>query len=494
MHRRILFLGFLLTATSLCAESVVQGGLPSPQQRPADFAALGASAFQSQKDEFLSSKGVWIKCAPDTCGSTATDWGADSMTYAFYLYWRTTHDNSIGPIMEELSQRQPTYTASINQWSDVPVWDSIAQSRIYSITQNPNALSKAKSGFAFVDSFKASSFAAGACPSINYQQPGGGRNKLKTLETDANYVKAALLLYESTQDGRYLNKAINKYDAIRRYFLDPHVPLYTVYVFDDGSRCVQMPGRFYASVNGTMISNGYDLYRLTQSVNYRSDALETAMAVQSHLTDSTGIFVDLQAENDVVEPLVEAMFTLASDDGQSFARNWILTNADAMASATRPDGSYSRFFNGPANASSVTIWQTNGGYALQYAAAKIKPAGLPQDPDYWNGARSVPMDLKMTSTARSFTFNGKAIAIFGTLGEYCCEDGHARIFVDGVETFDKSGIWQNKSSSSAKLSNSILFAWRWPKSGMHTISIEPGIPNAKEGGSYFHMTGYDVVP
>jgi hypothetical protein len=27
----------------------------------------------------------------------------------------------------------------------------------------------------------------------------------------------------------------------------------------------------------------------------------------------------------------------------------------------------------------------------------------------------------------------------------------------------------------------------------HTIEILPGIPNAKEGASFFHMTGYDLV-
>jgi hypothetical protein len=36
-------------------------------------------------------------------------------------------------------------------------------------------------------------------------------------------------------------------------------------------------------------------------------------------------------------------------------------------------------------------------------------------------------------------------------------------------------------------------AWRWPVAGKHTIEILAGIPNAKEGTSFFHMTGYDLV-
>jgi hypothetical protein len=39
----------------------------------------------------------------------------------------------------------------------------------------------------------------------------------------------------------------------------------------------------------------------------------------------------------------------------------------------------------------------------------------------------------------------------------------------------------------------VLFAWRWPRPGQHTIEISPGLPNGKEGTSFFHMTGYYVV-
>ena len=39
----------------------------------------------------------------------------------------------------------------------------------------------------------------------------------------------------------------------------------------------------------------------------------------------------------------------------------------------------------------------------------------------------------------------------------------------------------------------VLFAWRWPSAGHHTITIRPGIPDAAEGGSYFQMDGYLVV-
>jgi hypothetical protein len=66
--------------------------------------------------------------------------------------------------------------------------------------------------------------------------------------------------------------------------------------------------------------------------------------------------------------------------------------------------------------------------------------------------------------------------------------------VDGVETFDRTGIWQNKSSTGRKIPGSVLFAWRWPTSGHHTLEFQPGEENPKEGGAFLHIEGYEIVP
>jgi hypothetical protein len=98
------------------------------------------------------------------------------------------------------------------------------------------------------------------------------------------------------------------------------------------------------------------------------------------------------------------------------------------------------------------------------------------------------------STDATISFNGRAIALIGTIGDVCCEAGHARVFIDGNETFNYTGIWQNKSSSGHRLSNSVLLCWRWPHAGSHTIAFAPGIANAKEGGSFIRLAGYELVP
>jgi hypothetical protein len=372
------------------------------------------------------------------------------------------------------------------------MWDSIAAAREYQVTGNPAALGKAIRAFRYVADGRRL-FALGACPGVLYQQPGGGYNRLKTLETGANYIKAALLLYRLTGSPGYLARAEDQYQAVRRYFLSPEVPLYTVYVFDTGSSCRQVPARFFGSVNGTMIWAGYYLAQATGRTAYLAEAVTTAKAVAAHLGDATGVYADLQAENDVTEPLIEAMYVLATGGHQAFARRWLLAAASAAASGITGNGSYGRFFDGPPPAAPVTAWQVNGGLALAQVAAALDPRGRPAGPGFWARAPLVADDLTLGSHPVRVTFTGRAVAIVGTLGEHCCESGHARVFIDGRPTFDQTGIWQNKSSSGVSLPGSVLFAWRWPRPGRHTIEVGPGLPNGKEGTSFFHMFGYYVV-
>jgi hypothetical protein len=251
-----------------------------------------------------------------------------------------------------------------------------------------------------------------------------------------------------------------------------------------------VPHRFFASVNGDMIWSGFHLARITGDSRYLQESLATASAVARSLADPAGVFADLQAENDIVEPLVEAMLVLARDGRQRFARRWILGNAAAALSARKRDGTFGRFFDGPPPRAPTTAWQTDGGLALEIAAAALAPKTTVATANRWAGARFVRDEV--AALPSSITFTGSAVALVGTLGEQCCEAGHARVLVDGTETFDRTGIWQNKSSSGRSLPDSILFAWRWPARGRHTIRFEPPETNAKEGGPFLHLEGYVV--
>ena len=185
------------------------------------------------------------------------------------------------------------------------------------------------------------------------------------------------------------------------------------------------------------------------------------------------------------------MLGAARDPDGAFARAWILQNAAAAVSARRRDGTYGRFFDGPPPDSVVTAWQTSGGFALAVAAATIAPNGIAAGRSAWSDATYLARDV--VSTSAVIRFNGSGIAIEGTIGDVCCQPGHARIFIDGRETMNGVGAWQNKSSAGLRFSDSVLFAWRWKSAGKHEVAFAPGIYDVKEGGAFLHLTGYKVL-
>jgi hypothetical protein len=458
-----------------------------------DYASRATRAVNLLERRFYNGTGLWHMCLQLSCSTKNRDWGSDSLTYVLYLRWMLTRDQSVPPIMRTLASTAHAWIPGDKGSSDTVMWDAIAEAREYQVTGSRVALAKSVQAFRWVDSVMAHGFATGACPDIDYQWPHGGDTGLKTLETATNYIKAALLLHEITGSTAYLAKAEREYQQVRRYFLIGSAPLYTVYAFDDGSTCRPLPGRYFASVNGNMIWAGSALAADTGNQAYLAQAVATAQAVRARLGDSNGVYADLQADNDVSEPLIEAMYRLASHDHQRFAAGWLLASASAAGADQNAAGEFGRFFDGPPPTGPATAWQVNGGAALMQAAAALDPRGSPADPDFWSRARFIADARGLAGNELRIAVTGRAIAIMGSIGAVCCEFGHARVFVDGVETFDRTGIWQNMTSPSVRQPGQVLFAWRWPTSGRHTITIKPGLPDAEEGGSFFQMDGYLVV-
>jgi len=457
------------------------------------YGILATDAIGTLLRSYYNGNGLWRDCPQTRCWVHNSDWGSDSLTNTLYLRWKTARDPSVAPVLAALSRTARRYPPPCDGprcvlWSDAPLWDSVAALREHEVDrENAAALAKAVAAFRAVEG--SGVYGLGACPEIRYQRPFGRGDHLKTLETDSNGVKAALLLFDATHDAQYLQVAVARYDAIRRHFMDPEMSLYSVYVFDDGRRCVQVPHRFFASVNGNMIWNGVALYHATGDETYRDEALGTARAVTRRLSDPSGAFMNMQAENDLAEPLIEAMLVLAAQENVDFARSWLLANASAAYSARKPDGTYGRFFGGPPPEAPVTAWQTSGGFASQVAAAALEPHGTPR-PAAWQAAVFVPHPI--TRLPATIRFEGSGFALIGTIGDVCCQPGHARIIVDQVETVDRTGAWQNKSTSGRRFPNSVLFALSWPAGGHHEVTLLPGIYNAKEGGPFLHAAGYFV--
>jgi hypothetical protein len=235
------------------------------------------------------------------------------------------------------------------------------------------------------------------------------------------------------------------------------------------------------------------LAQSTGEQHYADEAAQTADAVSRHLCDSRGIFADLQAENDVAEPLVEGMLALATQRQSVAARAWILDNAAAAVRNARTiNGLYGRFFDGPPPVAAITAWQTSGGSALAIAAASLAPQSLPAQDSGWSSAHSMAQPIDQLPSTVQFT--GSGIAVIGTLGAQCCERGHATVTIDGQPTFNQTGIWQSKSSAQHPFLAAVLFAWRWPQAGVHTLAFGPGVVNVKEGGPFLRVEGLVVLP
>ncbi len=461
---------------------------------PGAYVKLATRSIQLLETRFYNGTGLWHMCVPVICNTKNRDWGADALTNVLYLRWKLEHDRSVLPLLTRLAQTSHLYLLSQPGSSDTAMWDAVAEMRVYDATGSRLALTKAETAFIWLTaSTSARGFASGACPQIDYQWAQRSRGDLKTLETGSNYVKAAVLLYKATHRRAYLTAAETGYALARRYFLTPSSQLYTTYIWDNGVTCRQLPGRYYASVNGNMIWAGTELAALTGNQAYLRQAIATASAVRTRLSDSTGVYANLQADNDIAEPLIEGMYALATIGHHRLARTWLLTNASAAGADVNQAGEFGRFFDGTATAGLATAWQINGGIALMQVAAALDPSGSPADPGFWSHAVYVRDVLNLTGPSVRITFTGRAIAIIGTIGAICCSNGHARVLVDGVPTFDQTGIWQNKTSPARHQPGQVLFAWRWRTTGRHTITVERGIYDAIEGGSYFSMNGYLLV-
>ena len=387
-------------------------------------------------------------------------------------------------VLRQLEVANPGYgpcTGSCTRWSDAPLWDAVAGIREYDATGDAQALQKA--ALDYESPTQSNLYALGACPSIDYQRPGGS-NGVKTLETTANRILAGVLLYERTQNQPYLDDAIGSYASARAYFLDPQLPLYTVWLNDDGRTCTQTPHRFYASVNGIMIEAGLELAAATGNAQYAADAATTAHAVDL-LADAAGTFADLQAESDLEEPLVLAMLELAATDAR--ARAWILRNADASANSRSRSGSYGRFFDGRADRRDHAVERQRrpcpghrGSLARPVARAhRNRPVECCQDES-----------RRFDDLARDVRIYRLGIALFGTLGQ---AHGHAHVAIDGTPMIDQTGIWQGLSFA-GPVSNAVLFAWRWPSSGRHVLTFDPGEYDVNEGGSYLDAVSAAVIP
>ena len=471
---------------ALCGALLLLVSCGPPGKTYGDNGKLSSDALQ----QLWFADGNWKLCLAADCPSAASGLGADSLTYDSYFGWKPQHDSSFLPMLEKIGQAipplgTPCVDASCRTPSDAPMWDAVALLRAYDGNESASpGMEKAK---AALDAFdRSSAYFGGACPAIAYREPFGGKSKIKALASESAYAKAALLVYHfgGPNSKAFLDRAERRYLDARKYFFDPQAGLYTAYVVDDGKHCTQVPRRFLAGVNGNMIYTAY-LLGTNRGQNYRDQAIGVAKTAATKLSDARGVLANLEDEDDTADPLVEAMYVLAFYWQQDFAHDWVLRNANAAEAARTASGGMGRFFDGPPPDDGVTAWQTSGGFAVSLAAKTLQLGDVPPVDPGWKNAKFVPFTVQLP---QAIQFTGSAIALRGTLGDPCCPAG-ARVFVDGVETFNSTGIRQAYSPA-GKIPNAVLFAWQWPVPGKHEIRLYPNSPADAERS--LHLSGFEV--
>jgi len=481
----------ILLAAAFAATSIgVDAGRESVPLRDAPtLARFADDAVATIMRHWYAGRARFRACS-DCAEAVNSDWGADSLIDVLYERWLLTRDPAVAETFKNIVAGQPGNT--LGGFSDVPMWDAVAAIRAYDVTHDQRALLEAEQEYHALTS--STQFALDPCRAIDGQIRDGGGGGIKTLETDSNRILAAVSIAQRSTDAderqRTLADAKRLYSAVRAAFLDPRIPLYTVYLFPAGERCVQLPQhQFFASVNGRMIEAGLALAAATHQTRYADDARATGRAI-GLLSDARGIFVDQQAQNDVVAPLVLAMLSLARH-GDLSAADWIVRNALSAASARASNGSYGRFFDGPPPPAggTVSIFETNGGLALMVAAGALAPGRRPAH-DGWS--RATRRAVSLTAAPAKYRFTGSGIALIGALprkgSPQCqrltvgdCEGGRVGIRIDGHHPLEQVGIWQGKALVGSDAT--VLFAWRWPRRASHQLDFDPVRFNAKQGGT-----------
>ena len=113
-------------------------------------------------------------------------------------------------------------------------------------------------------------------------------------------------------------------------------------------------------------------------------------------------------------------------------------------SARASDGAFGRFFDGPPPGGDVTAWQSNGGIAIEIAAAALAPNAPAVPPTGWGQARYVVKAITTSGYVIWLTRQGDNG--FRSISERCLADvfetqNDARRAIDNMPSvFASTGI------------------------------------------------------
>jgi len=267
-------------------------------------------------------------------------------------------------------------------WNDDIGWHTMALARGYQITGNTDFLTAAENGFnyAFNRGWDTRWNGGGIWEQqIEYAQRANPPGKIdkETISNDSLGI-VACLLYQSSHDVTYLNKAKQIYGWMRGLLYDPNTGQVYTGVIQDGT--VDRSTAVYNQ--GTFVDYANYLYQITGDRSYYNDAkraIDFTKDPQNKLTTDTGLFSNNASYLDTwADTFARGLGHFVRDNRQwSIYYPWMVQNANAIMSSRRTD--YNITWNGWTQPTPADDTLKSTQFASAVAWLQFTPATQPSD-------------------------------------------------------------------------------------------------------------------
>ena len=368
------------------AKSAVQTGLLAllvglgcglPQQASAIGAGDADTMINGYNNAFLVTSGstAYYKSSINN-GTAAGTWVASLDIMAEEdAYERTgsaAHKTLVNNLCATwLQNTQPPWTW--DGWNDDIGWFTMALIRGYQMTGNSNFLTQAEYGFnmAYNRGWDTQYNGGGIWEQQPDMTPAGQTIDKEALSNDS-LGKVACMLYQSTHDVTYLNKAEQIYGWVWNHIYNSSTG--QVYTGVDRSGNVNTGSAVYNQ--GTFVDYANLLYQITGNVNYYNDAKRSIDYVKNNMTTGGVISNNAGYLNTWADEFARGLGHFVRDNRQwGTYYPWMVQNANAIMSSRRTD--YNITWNGWAQQTPTDNTLDTSKFASAVAWLQFTPATQP---------------------------------------------------------------------------------------------------------------------
>lgn len=336
----IILLRFTVTTTVLLSAcqgpevSIDNATIASARVAPITMNAVNSRAdesFSAFNNAFLVNSGgkTFYKRAIND-GTADGTWNASlDILVAEDAYERTgstTHKTLVNNLCNTWLQNTPP-PWTWDGWNDDIGWFSLALIRGYQMTNTENFLTQAKYGFnmAWSRGWDTQYNGGGIWEQQPEKTPVGEKISKEALANNS-LGKVACLIYQSTHEQYYLDRAVQIYDWVRSRIYNPTTG--QVYTGIDRNNVVDRGSAVYNQ--GTFVDYANLLYQITGNVTYYNDAKKSIDYVRNNMTTNGIINNNADYLNTWADEFARGLGHFVRDNRQwTTYYPWMVQNANA---------------------------------------------------------------------------------------------------------------------------------------------------------------------